>query len=476
MRSTLFLSLICATVAGCHDHGIPGEGDMAVADMSVGGSDMSSDDMSIGDMGPPDDIRHYVSFSMFAQSYAETVCQHLVTCGQLDAAQMAACVERRKLHTGWDQDTEISKGRMRINDAQCLDAIRTSRCDSSDSGAVFFHCLQTLYTPQQTIGNPCLSSEECVNSYCAHSGSDGGAAGVEQPGGCPGTCAAPKAAGAPCRQDTDCGSSGFCDYNTSTCSDFSAVGGPCQNGYFVGAGVCKPGLSCESFSATPKCVTPSTQTALHGACDPYQGAVTPMPSCASGMYCQLVYTDGAACSASVPCTETGAYCDVTAGKCKVPTSGSCEMRIAVAQACNPNNEGQFYYAEDQCVDGAVCSLRTGQTSYTCQALVSANGSCATATDCKVGLSCVGGTCQPWGADGQACGTGLPQCASLKCAVANADAGTSTTCQAMLDVGQSCMPGFGDAVCWPADFPISGAATSTCAAAGSGSGTCAPKCF
>src|SRR5262249_37305073 len=155
-----------------------------------------------------------------------------------------------------------------------------------------------------------------------------------------------------------------------------ALNGPCQNGFAVGTGACKSGLACQSFSATPTCVSPTTQTTLHGACDPYQGAATAVPACAAGMYCQLGYTDGATCSASIACTEPGAYCDVAAGKCKVPTSGSCEMRIASGQACDPHNEGPFYFVESQCVDGTVCSQRTGQTSSTCQALVSANGSCA----------------------------------------------------------------------------------------------------
>src|SRR5262249_22857095 len=109
MRSTLLLSLISVLslaisgYSGCA-HGLP-LSDMGEADMAVP-LDMS---------GIPDDFKKLVTFSMFAQDYAEALCSHYMACGQLDAAQMPACIERNLRHTGWDQDVEIMKGRMEIN-------------------------------------------------------------------------------------------------------------------------------------------------------------------------------------------------------------------------------------------------------------------------------------------------------------------------------------------------------------------------
>ena len=202
MRSTLLLSLLAVGVGGCGDHGLPpgGHGE----DMSAGG-----DDMSMADMGPDDDQRVFVTFGMFAQHYAEAVCAHYASCQQLDAAQMNACIERNLRHTGWDQDVEIMKGRMQINELQCLDAINNARCDNSDTVEWGSKCLQFLYIAHQPNGSTCLAGVECLSGYCQHGGSDAGH--PEQVTGCPGTCADPKPTGAPCRINSDCASDSACE-------------------------------------------------------------------------------------------------------------------------------------------------------------------------------------------------------------------------------------------------------------------------
>ncbi|HWE29779.1 MAG TPA: hypothetical protein VHB97_17335, partial [Polyangia bacterium] len=126
MRSKLLLSLFAVGVVGCGDHnpGPPGQ------DLSVEMDMSGAVDMSI-----PDDAKTIVTFTMFAQDYAQALCAHLMTCGQLDSAQLSACLENNLLHTGWDQDVEIMKGRVQINELQCLAALNIARCDSSDVGA-----------------------------------------------------------------------------------------------------------------------------------------------------------------------------------------------------------------------------------------------------------------------------------------------------------------------------------------------------
>ncbi len=469
MRCTLLLSLACAAVAGCGDHhGLPGE-DMAVSnDMSV------STDMGIGDMAMyPDDIRKYVSFTMFAKDFANALCAHYMACGQLDAAQMAACVERNLRHTGWDQDIEITKGRMEVNEAQCIDAVNHARCDFSDDGAWTARCSQFLYTPHQANGATCLSEVECMSGFCKHSGSDAGMA--TQPDGCPGVCADPLPIGATCRLSSDCGANGVCDSTAHTCDQRSALNQSCTNPFGVGSGrPCQFGLLCPTFpSGTPTCVLPSMQTTLHGACDPFQGATTPVPPCGPGMYCRVTYSDGAACSTAGPCgTVIGGYCDTAAGVCKVPNGGSCENKqMNMGDSCDPHYESLLSVVVNQCADGLHCTQLPGQTTTTCQPYVADTGACAADGQCKQGLSCVGGHCTPWLSDGQTC-TSNPQCSANACIVDNPDAGAIKSCQVRKSFGATCIPGFEDGICELSDLPGS----TSCAPTTGGSGTCAPRCF
>ena len=194
MRSTLLLSLLAACAVGCGDHGVPSPDDLAVSDDLSVPTDLSGVVL--------DDAKHIVTFTMFAKDYADTICAHAMACGQLDPAQLSACVERNLLHTGWDQDVEIMKGRMQINELQCLDAIKASHCDFSDVGTWSSKCQAFLYNANQADGMPCVSGSECKSGYCQHGGSDAGM--PEQPTGCPGVCAAPKPTGAPCRFAGDC--------------------------------------------------------------------------------------------------------------------------------------------------------------------------------------------------------------------------------------------------------------------------------
>src|SRR5438445_5120750 len=112
MRNTC-MTLLVVGVVGC-GHGIPGPTD----DMSI------TNDMAVPDMSIPDDAQKLVTFTQFALDYAKALCAHYMTCGMLDAAQTDACIERNLKHLGWDEDVEIMKGRVSVNELQCLDAIK----------------------------------------------------------------------------------------------------------------------------------------------------------------------------------------------------------------------------------------------------------------------------------------------------------------------------------------------------------------
>jgi hypothetical protein len=241
---------------------------------------------------------------------------------------------------------------------------------------------------------------------------------------------------------------------------------------------------CPTFATAPTCVTPTTQATLHGACDPYQGAVAPATECGDPTwYCQVQYTAGIACVDSTTCTQPGAFCDTTAHTCMNPSGGKCESKLPVGSNCDPHNEGFFSFVDNQCADGSQCTQLPSQTKATCQVFASANGTCTTDGQCKVGLFCAipsgqaAGKCTPWFNDGQSCTSGA-QCRSAAafpgtvCIADNADAGTATTCQVGKSFGASCIPGFEDQLCEPSDLP----GTSYCAPSGSGGGSCVPKCF
>lgn len=458
MRKTWLAVMLCAGVAGCHHHGLPPDEDGGVdmaTDMSAG------EDMSIGDMGITDGSTKIVTFKMFSADYANAYCTHLMKCNRLDASEYALCVEVHELIKGWDIDSEIMKGRLEINELQCLDALSTARCDDSDSGYWTSRCNAYYNIPHQGNGAACLGDEECMSAYCQHAKTDGGT--TRQFTGCPGTCAQPTAAGQPCIVDNECGPGGFCDTTSNTCQTPPGLGQTCDP---AGLG-CKSGLVCPMYDAAPKCKTAATQTTTGGACDPHQGIYTDMPSCAAGMYCQLQWTDPTP-PATDP-TNTGATCQPKLAK-NMPCSGPAPNKPLVD------------YSQNQCEDGTLCYSTNGAPP-TCQAYGSNNDACEPGT-CKEGLYCdipgggASGTCKPFLADGQACDPNLFYlCASASpvvsdtCIVDNPDAGTYTTCGAPKSFGDSCIPGFEDSLCAPASVKGS----STCVPTTGGKGVCAPKC-
>ena len=87
------------------------------------------------------------------------------------------------------------KGRMEINELQCLDAINNARCDNSDTVAWGGKCLQFLYIAHQADGAACLADVECTSGYlpARRQRRRHPRAGDRLPG----TCANPKATGAP---------------------------------------------------------------------------------------------------------------------------------------------------------------------------------------------------------------------------------------------------------------------------------------
>jgi hypothetical protein len=446
------LGLIVCVAVGCGPSGIPKGQDMAMTlDMAPEGFDLSvAGDLGPIDMAIPDDAQRPVLFSQFAADYAKALCLRLAQCGKVDSdpASQAACQETQAFLTGWDQDTEIMKGRMIVNELQCLAAVSAQRCDGSDTGYFSERCFQFLYQPLQANGSACLTSVECANGYCAHVQNDAG--NGLQPSGCPGTCVPFKT--------TSCDQLDSCNLSNAVC-----ISGTCNARGDVGADCssfpCKVGLYCPTFGTKLCATAAATQTTVGGACDPAQGMSTALPSCAAGLYCKKnAGGTGATCETKI---KSGQPCDLTT----VDFTGL--------------GAGVNYRNDSPCEDGTVCNQQNGATG-TCVPFSAVNQPCGVDPDCKVTLYCDTGskTCKSKVTDGQGC-AGAQQCMAQlpslpsTCIADNGDAGTFTTCQPWKQFGASCNPGFEDSVCYPA---AGTPGTSYCAPGKNGGGACEPKCF
>ena len=93
-------------------------------------------------------------------------------------------------------------------------------------------------------------------------------------------------------------------------------------------------------------------------------------------------------------------------------------------------EGAACVDARQCLSG-VCSMETTDRCGTCRAVSHRGGACAAATDCELGLGCVGGLCGPLGDLGAGC-RGSEECfVDLVC--------VGGACSTRADVGEPCDP-------------------------------------
>jgi hypothetical protein len=482
MRSIYVLAaLSCFTVVACDDDSSsPGSKDMAVGghDMAVAHDLAVAGDLAVNgdlaDLSAGADMSTGVTWAKFSLDFAHARCAQLMACGQVDATELDTCIAQNLQLTGWDIDTEITKGRLLLNETQCIAAVSAARCDSSDSGQWSQRCGTLLYVPEQNNGAVCLADVECTSSYCAHAANTAGTS--PQPTGCPGVCATIKATGAACQTDDQCGSNSFCDNgndaaSTNTCMPYLGVGDPC-GAITNPKQTCHPGTTyCPTFGTNPVCTAPAKSGALGDACDPAQ-AFADVPPCNADLYCKV---------------DAGA--------------GTCQPKTAAGQACNGNYTltglPYFYqFIDNQCADGTSCySLDEdgNDTLGTCSPFGGLNDACKqitqTQSSCKIGFVCVTpgtsmvGTCQALVPTGAACVSGGLACAEATpvisggvCIAESGDAGGAATCQTPKSFGDSCVPGYQDTLCWPTADPTTAyPTTSYCAPTSNGKGVCAPIC-
>lgn len=408
MRVHSFVLLAVAAMVGCGDDVVV-HTDGPPADLSV------VDLAGTVDLTIPEDHRVIVNATQFNMDLASAICAHLMMCGRLIAANMQACIEANTPKLGFDENTEISKGRVQINEAQCLAAVMGARCDNSDLGGVFLgKCAKLLNLPMQPSDgtSQCLVGLECVNGYCAHGKADAGTA----PEGCPGVCTPFKNLSDACGSDTECNQSvAFCDTGTNKCAAKGGAAATCTD-----LGHCRDGLYCAGYftniaSPSGTCTMASGSGNSGDACDTIQDLYTDFPTCGTGLYCK-------------PATGAPPY----------ETRGTCAAKIASGMPCTAPT-GFNAAVENPCVDGTGCFQTVGQTMATCQPFAGASQACdAAQASCQETLFCdnvtnpAAPTCKALIADNQPC-----------------DPTTNNHCLANAKHGNTnCIGATGSAVCVP----------------------------
>ncbi len=376
-----------------------------------------------------------VPLSSFCGVAAIKSCDHLKTCKQLDAAQMADC--RAKFEAR-------CSAKARGTDAGTLryDAVEATNCVASSYNPPcyggpedLYDCLDTVFQFAGRIGAPC-EAIECIEGYCPQ--------GVGANSSCR-ACTAYFAQGQPCTQPNSCNPSvGFCplvstDGGATVCEPLRGPGGECQTGL-----ECAGRASCVNFQPLDGGIPRCGPIALGNPC------VSP-GDCGVGSYCKglriaadATITPGTCASRialNSPCTNeqyddgcqgAGATClglkCITAQPHARPLSAECD-------------------AYDQCPVGAYCtcagpltedggiSVRDGN----CLSQQGNNGMCWEEEEysmCLPGLDCLShGLCAPLRTESQTCGPGIGKCLSfLNC---TQELTGTATCVAARQPGQSC---------------------------------------
>jgi hypothetical protein len=313
-----------------------------------------------------------------------------------------------------------------------------------------------------------------------------------------GTCNAPRQPNQPCRLNSQCVTTAFCDTRVDAgfcvpkvadgadCppgADNNCLSGYCNDLGFIPDGGLKStcgrlaaGQPCRSVTdcvATANCsrVPPApsgtclAQLALGQPCtftlaDP-SGNCVDGAACLGGT-CKIANFDqpvGAACANAIgDCIET-AYCQVNADA----GSATCAPRNAPGSACTYTR----FAGDTVCVDGAQC-----EDTNLCLALQPAGGACLAAYGCSDLLQCTvgadGGSCAPFLATGAACDPNADFCAGNAQNSADGVCG-ATGCVALVADGAACTTS-GDCAsvrCRTTDGGFASAANP---------GTCQAACF
>ncbi|MFT3839945.1 MAG: hypothetical protein QM723_23360 [Myxococcaceae bacterium] len=427
------------------------------------------------------------SGSTFCQSFAGSLCDYLVRCGEVDSPAHGECVTYvESFYCGGL--ASITKGYQSLDTAQanaCLSFIQNAACDNSPLSGSSGPC-STISTPASGEGQGCFNSYDCTKAGDGCGGTNS-CAMVCEPAGplgspCPcndglrcdqstGLCSNPHNVGEACQQfnSNECVAVATCDGTSGTCVSLPGPGAPCYNGYS-----CAPSAYCDTSSTNHMCVarvgqnqpcsfdtctdglycnynlsTPTCQP-LKGqgaACSPFDGTCQSSLTCLNGQ-CSPRLGLGAVCQSYDNCTF-GLSCDSILLTCQQPT-----YQLQQGAACTDSTLGcrSPYYCRgaqqnpdggvgtegtcgqpalgdsctqlyDPCPDQAYCNLVDAGVG-TCAS--SNHGSpCGRNSNCLPGDYCnPSGICVPEGGAGAPCDSSSGECQSpLQCVSQAGDGGS-----------------------------------------------------
>jgi hypothetical protein len=226
----------------------------------------------------------------------------------------------------------LADGSKCVSNEQCMSDTCSAGQQASDGGVML--CGTCV------AGTPCGSAVCPANTICTTNGTSGscqpivfgdsGATCDDVVSQCkPGlvcnevsrTCAAPGAAGSPCRAPTDCGGSLACPVSTSgatsTCQAPGSSGAACQSD-----NDCAAGLGCNYVARTCGAVTWATAGQPCGPTSRCLVGFCPLNGNATSGTCPTVIADGQPCSMTDP-TQT---CDTLSecyGTCQIAGTNNC---------------------------------------------------------------------------------------------------------------------------------------------------------
>jgi hypothetical protein len=324
------------------------------------------------------------------------------------------CSNRRPLGASCSVDWECGTG------AYCSSGVVCATLPGIGSPCPDARCAAEAYCS----GSQCLA-RKAANVACSFSSecADGLRCTTAQ------VCGPKGAAGAPCRDFSDCESTLACDDVLRTCRAYSSVdsGQPCSST-----------RSCADGPCVGKVIVFDGGTNTAGICrDPVVGdRCSNNRTCGEAKYCDMTTSTCRAAGASTPCSEAfnclmDSYC---------PSSDICAKQAAAGQVCDSTRS-------DSCAAmGESCLPTTTPGTSRCRRAPALGEAC---TDgCSFPATCVAGTCVAAGRVGQPCLNVLQAvfpCFEGECVQADGGldvrgipASTSSTCVAPRANGSPCV--------------------------------------
>jgi len=268
------------------------------------------------------------------------------------------------------------------------------QCEKFGNGTVCAAgmCGTGSYTPQRT----------CSQGVCgAAAPMSCGAATCDNASGCRTTCTG----------NQDCTGNNYCDTTTMKCAAQKAPGAMCNNNTQCLSGYCVDNVCCNSLcnGLCSSCLAAQTGLGSDGMCGFIKDGTDPGNECASE-------------TATLPCGHDG-MCNGS-GACRYTPSGTtCGAAACSAGTIRP---------APKCDGAGTCQMQTQSSCspYICNGTTACYTSCTADSQCVTGDYCASGQCMPKKAVGGACG-GNNQCTNGMCSVDGTCCNTTCTasCQA-----------------------------------------------